>query len=212
MQKLNGSLQQLLQNMGNSNYDVNTNNINNTNNDDNDTIDDVKIDTFKNIKPSKAKHSKKRSNSAKKKKTPSIWQFDEDKSLREDVKLYVISCAVKVEDFTNEDWKSIAKMHNDNFWRDTKYKGRSYKDCRSQNGKPALTESDTNNDMNGEIEQTSGSDDSNQLSTTYTNNKNNDIPIITSTDANVGGDDDDSDTSSDDDVNGLLSKMQAPPQ
>lgn len=205
MQKLNASLQQLLQNMGNANYDVNSNEIleNMTNISRNTSIsEEFKIDTDKNIKPSKAKHSKKRSNSVKKKKTPSLWQYDEDKSLRDDVKLYVVSCAVKVDDFSNEDWKSISKMHNENFWKDTKYKGRSYKDLKSQYNKPPLTASDTSkDDMNGEIEEISASDN---------NNHNNNIPIIKST----SNDDDDDDSSSDDEdaLSGLLNAMQAPPQ
>eukprot|EP01083_Nonionella_stella_P019061 52985_1 len=191
MQKLNGSLQHLLQEMGNTNYDLGGD----------PALEDAKIDTDNVIKPSNAKHSKKRSNSAKKKKkqaTPAQWMVDEESSLIQDVQLYAKINCMKIKDMNHEDWKTIAAQHNDNFWRNTQFKGRSYKDCKARYKKAPITGIDTAGGpgMKGEVDEPSVSDD--------------DTIAMAAPGAAPIKKNDDSSSSEEDDL-GLLSMMQAPP-
>jgi len=163
---------------------------------------------------------KKRSNSQKKLKkkkqqTPSQWMVDEESSLIQDAQLYAKINMMKIEDLTKEDWKMIAVQHNENFWSNTEFKGRSYKECKARYKEAPITGIDTNqNAMNGEVDmiecQPSGSDDDNKKNIAYNTNVN--ISPIPKKNELLNNDDDSSSSSDDEDDLGLLSKMQAPPQ
>eukprot|EP00483_Globobulimina_turgida_P009450 UN09469 len=139
-------------------------------------MQDMKIDmdTGTNIKPSNAKQHKKKSK--KKRATPTQWMVDEESSLIQDVKLYSKINVLKIKDMNNEDWKVIAFHHNENFWNNTQFKGRSYKDCKSRYKKAPITGIDTNvNDMKGEVDEPSGSDDeNNKIAKGYNNQSSSD--------------------------------------